>query len=1164
MRFRARRSVQITLAALACTVVAGWLIIQSPAVQRPLRAWAYARIAELFGPGATVEGVQVALAHGAVEIEHVEIPGTPPGAARLSVGIIRIQWDWMRLLFGKLEPHTIVLVQPVLSLTAAWTDAAGLFPRAAGGRGTGGPHPAFVQRLQIIEGTVRHASGLAVAHLTGTLNWDAEGQPALALRAGAVSLDLVGTRRELRDVTVSGSLSEGTLAITDLKGSAGAMRLSGSGRVRSLWTAPDLDLQVAATAPLTDIAQGHALAASGRVTGAWPRPAFAGDVRLVSGASADQTYVVPVVASWQDGRFAIEAAGSTGGVSGHGAWTPATGQYQGQLRLQDLDLARVAGSQLLARATGWSLPPAAGRLFGETVLSGEGSDLASLRGRFTIRIENLRSGMLSGSRFEGRGLASASGIVFDAFRVDMPGGTLQGRGTVSRQATLDLVLRADLPDVAAFTQALALPTASGTATLQGRVGGDWQVPRWQGRLVWRQPEFSFGAFDEIEADLEAGGRRLTFSRLLVRLGGTSAVLRGSLMATGTLPLSRLERAQIALDLQGQIAAGRILDLRPFLPANLELRGAFHAEGQIAGTAAALQGALEVHLATPDVYGESWQSGEAQLRVLPAGIEAPRFVLRRGSEQVSGAIRIGSDGTLTGNLEGTNLDLSRLELTARAGVVGRATATLTLQGTVAEPRAVGPIACQALTIAEVPLGSVNGTVTLSRAGTDLTLSLQREAVRAHLVVGPFGRRNPRLDLTLQDAELDPLLRATSLDIPPSWQPRASGKVEVRSLSDTFAASDGQAIFSALRVQIGGEAWSGVGPAELSWREGTVNIRPVRLQSGERELTIQGTVGEGGQAALDMSGRMPIAALPANLPGFQPLGGTARGTIRLAGMLSAPTITGRLELAEGRFRLGQSPAPLEGVQAQVDLALGRVALKDVRGRWAGGAVAGNGEVTLGDGRWAVRASVQVENSRLEQLGSGSAQQTTGALTASGTFTSRGRVEQDFWENLAGSIQVTARDGGMGRQDFIVRVLSLANLGKLFNIRDLDLSAPSIPYRQLTADFTIERGIARTENCLLEARAFNASAVGKIDLASQYVEMEVAIKPFQTLNLLAEVPLAGWLLTGKERSLYSAFYDVSGPLANPNVRSLPVKDIDQNVFGIFKRVLRLPALLQGSAPE
>ncbi|HTX55175.1 MAG TPA: AsmA-like C-terminal domain-containing protein, partial [Candidatus Baltobacteraceae bacterium] len=424
--------------------------------------------------------------------------------------------------------------------------------------------------------------------------------------------------------------------------------------------------------------------------------------------------------------------------------------------------------------------------------------------------------------------------------------------------------------------------------------------------------------------------------------------------------------------------------------------------------------------------------------------------------------------------------------------------------------------------------------------------------------------PRLDLTLQDAELDPLLRATSLDIPHSGQPRASGKVEVRNLADTFAASDGQAMFTTFRVQIGAETWSGVGPAELSWREGTVHIHPVRLHSGERELTIQGTVGEGGRAALDMSGRMPIAALPVDLPGIQPLGGTARGTIRLSGMLSAPVITGRLELAEGRFRLGQSPAPLESVQAQVDLTLGRVVLQDVRGRWAGGLVTGSGEFTKGDGRWAVRASVQVENSRLEQLGSGSAQQTTGALTASGTFTSRVRVEQDFWENLAGKIQVAARDGGMGRQGLIVRVLSLANLSQLFNIRDLDLSAQSIPYRQLTGDFTIERGIARTENCFLEARAFNASAVGKIDLASQYIEMEVAIKPFQTLNLLSEVPLAGWLLTGKERSLYSAFYEVSGPLANPNVRSLPVKDIDQNVFGIFKRVLRLPALLQGSPPE
>ncbi len=1154
MRVPCRRGLLIAAASLGCLVVAGWLSLQLPAVRGAVRVWASARVAERFGPAASVQSVRLALARGAVEVEQVEIPAAH---AQLHIALLRIHWNWASLLSGHLEPQSLVLIRPVLEVRGAWTDAASARPRALEPRGDGAARRRMPV-IEIIEGTVRHASGFQTAQLAGVLRWNEEQQPAFTVRADDVSIPMAGTRRELHRLLIDGALRDNTLVVQALQASASTISLSGHGQVRQLWTSAEIDMQAAAVLPVEGQTATSA-AVAGRITGTWPALAFAGELRLTAGSGTD---AAPVTATWKDGRVAVEIPASTVGLSGRGEWASDTGRYQAQFKLQGVDVARIAASRLLARVNGRPAP-VAGRMFGDGMLTGQGSDLASLRGTFAVRIEQFTAGTLSG-QLEGRGTASTSGIILDEFRLAIPGGTVQGRGTAWQRGALDLTVSADVKDTEDFARTLALPAAKGAVTFQGRVAGDWQLPRWHGRIAWRQPEFSFGAFDAIEADVDAAERTLTFSRLLVRLGSTAATLRGTVTATGNQPLTQVERTQLALDLQGQIASGRIIDLRPFLAANFEVRGAFRADGQITGTAAAPRGAVEIRLTNPEIYGEAWQTGEAALRLLSTGYDVPRFTLSRGSEQVSGAIRFGADGTLGGSLEAVNLDLSRMELTARAGVVGRAAATLALQGTVADPRAIGPINCQALTIADVPLGAVNGTVALSRAGTDLNLSLQRDAVRAHLVVGPFGRRNPQLRLVLQDADLDPLLRATSLEIPRGWQPHGTGEIEVRGLADSFAATAGEARLSAARVQIGAETWKSAGTAELTWRDGTLTVRPVRLTSGVRDLTIGGTIGEGGQAALDINGRMPVAALPADLPGIHPLGGTAEGKLHVAGALPAPIITGQFVLAEGRFQLGESPAALESVQAQVDVAAGHAVVKNVRGRWAGGSIAADGDVTYAEGRWNLRATVQVDNSRLEQLVTSPQSPTTGAISLRGSVSSHGRSEQDFWQNLAGSVQVVARDGGMGKQGFIVRVLSLANLGQIFTVRDLDLSAPTIPFRQLSADFVIERGIGRTENCLLEARAFNASAVGKVDVASQYVEMEVAIKPFQTLNLLGEVPVAGWLLTGKDRSLVTGFYAVSGPLANPTVRPLAVKNIDENVFGIFKRVLRLPTLLQGREPE
>jgi len=56
-------------------------------------------------------------------------------------------------------------------------------------------------------------------------------------------------------------------------------------------------------------------------------------------------------------------------------------------------------------------------------------------------------------------------------------------------------------------------------------------------------------------------------------------------------------------------------------------------------------------------------------------------------------------------------------------------------------------------------------------------------------------------------------------------------------------------------------------------------------------------------------------------------------------------------------------------------------------------------------------------------------------------------------------------------------------------------------------------------------------------------------------------GWLLSGKDGALIAAFYRVSGPLSDPTVTSLPVKSLARNVFGVFQRLLQLPADVTGA---
>jgi hypothetical protein len=53
-------------------------------------------------------------------------------------------------------------------------------------------------------------------------------------------------------------------------------------------------------------------------------------------------------------------------------------------------------------------------------------------------------------------------------------------------------------------------------------------------------------------------------------------------------------------------------------------------------------------------------------------------------------------------------------------------------------------------------------------------------------------------------------------------------------------------------------------------------------------------------------------------------------------------------------------------------------------------------------------------------------------------------------------------------------------------------------------------------------------------------------------------GWILTGKNKSLITAYFEAKGKLEDPTVRAIPVQSMAKGVFNIFKRVFQLPATL------
>jgi hypothetical protein len=1182
-----RRLLRIAAGLILALLLALTLVEHLPIVQRPILRWAESRLSLAVGREVRVERASLRLWQGRLDLHRIRVaggPGIASGTTLLTADAIRLGWNWAALFRRSLLFDPLVLVGPRLTLPT--TDASApstrdpFFPVPGTAPGVLTGWTVEIRSAVVEDGEVIWGPPDAVARLDGvegSVEWrrgpDGQASVAGSLRASRLSVPSGGALREIAQLRLEATGTAQALDITSAEGLVAGGRVTAKGRILEPMGPAACDLRLALSLPLETLLR-HAgvsgahrglLGAEGRLSGPWAEMAFLGQASLQFDAAPRARTPLVVNVQWADGRLTVDTPSSDRSDSlwAHLVLEPATGAYRANLKLQQVDLGDLTGvPALVAAAAGLSLPPQVGGLITADVdLTGRGTDLATLRGYGRVRVDDLslEAGLPNG-RLEARLLATTSRVALETFTLDVPGATVRGAGSVRFPGgELDVPVQADIRNVATFGRGFGLPLLGGTATLEGRLNGTREAPRFQGRVAWREPRFGLHALDRIEGEIEWLPGTLRSSRLVMRLGQTVATLQGSVSAPGTTPLRTLDfRHDVTLDLQGQVNPGRTADLAPFLPAGLPIRGAFQARGRIAGTPQVPTGEVEVACTDPQLWGEKWQRGDAVLRLTPTAVEIARLALRRGGEQLTGDVRIDQDGTLNGQLSSTSMDLGRIGVLAGSQVTGRASFQLDLQGTLQEPRTAGKVVAEAFLFRGISLGPGLAGFTHHRDTVELDLTVGEGSQRLRLQLGPSPDRTLRVDLAFADADLAPLFQLAGIERLRTTEARGTGRILMGGKAADFAEATGEATFSVLRLRLADEPWENRGPVELSWKGDDISLRQARLHSQDRDLDIRGTVTGRDRIDLRVTGQVPLAALSPYLPGVKPVAGTARAELRVRGSLQAPELQGTLHFAGGKLTLGKLAAPFQDLQGTAALEPGRARLQELRGRIAGGALQGTGEASWRGDDWTFQCAFQADGGRAEQLLAGlfPGHEITGLLSLGGTLASQGPGAQGFWPNLDGALTLALRDGQLGRQTLMVRLLSLLDIAQLLDPKALALSSQGIPYRRLTADIQIEDGVARTENLLLESPAFTLTAHGQINLVTEVVRMNIAVKPFQTVDrLVTKVPVAGWLLGGKDGSVIAAFYRVTGTLSNPTVESLPLQSVGRNVFGAFRRLLDLP---------
>ena len=1194
---RSRRRLLLLLICLLLSLALGvYTLTQTHMVRARVLAWTEAFLTDALGQEVQAEGIDLRPWTGSLELAGLRVAGrkTLAQGVLFSAEAIRTEWSWSALLRRQLVLRQIALIRPRLTFpeqTAPGLTVQDLLPvllqsRVLVGRGW----TLRIERASVRGGRLgwTESDGMQglLEGLEGDLVWT-RGSGGVSTMANLQATRLTTTRGEktrlLERLTLKVQGSVEALSVTEADFSIAGTTVSVRGSIVDPARAPRLNLGVDVHAPLRSmlLALGvdrpveGTVGVQGRLRGGWQQPVFRGEgsLRFANDQQKQKAEAIRFSIHWQGAGLEAETLAGPAEAKGsfHGRLTlePETGLFRLRADMKDTDLTALPGlPAAVAAQLGVQVPPdIRGRVTGVVDLTGRGADVTALRGQVDLVARDLAlQGETPSGLLEVRGTATASRVDVEIFKLRLPGGDITGGGRLTvATGNLDLPIHAEIRNVTAFAQGFGLRFLGGRATLQGRVAGTRQAPSFQGRVSWNEARIAGRAVDTIEGDVEFTRRMFRTPRLTLRNGQSTAVLRGSLEASGTGPLRQLNPLRdLVLDLQLQVSPGRTADLLGLLPDDLEIQGGFRASGRVQGTLQALTGEVRVAFQNIRTWEEGWQRGEGVFRLRPGEVEITRILLRRGAEQLTGRIGIEAGGALRGHLTSTVMDVAKVGSLSGSQLAGRATFRLDFQGTLRDTVTLGQATVSALSFQGVRVGPATATFNVVHKAVDVDLTFRDGTHRLHVSVGPPGDRSVKGELTLSDAGLDLVARLGEVEALGAEHAHGSGRIRFGSPARGPAFESGEAELTSLRLQLLGEIWENRGAVQARWSGQTMSLQQFRLRYGDREFEVHGTVSQGGQADLTVKGQVPLPLLADYLPGVHPTSGLANVDLRVGGDRGTRTFDGRLEIQQGQLAVSGLPADFRNVQAALELQGDRAEIREWRARLAEGSFRSTGAIGLKGRHWDLRLTFQEDEGRAEQLLSGlygGKAEVTGLLSLGGLLTSEGEETADFWRNLGGDLKLALRDGRIGRFTVTAKMLALLNMAQLVNPKGSDLPGEGMPYQRLTGDIKIARGIAHTENLVLDSRAMKISAVGNVNLAEDTVELTVAVKPFQNVDrILSAVPLAGWLLGGKEKSILVAYYRVTGSLRDPQVTAIPLMSVGRNVFGIFRNLLEIPEGLTG----
>ncbi|MCD6412556.1 MAG: AsmA-like C-terminal domain-containing protein [Elusimicrobia bacterium] len=174
-------------------------------------------------------------------------------------------------------------------------------------------------------------------------------------------------------------------------------------------------------------------------------------------------------------------------------------------------------------------------------------------------------------------------------------------------------------------------------------------------------------------------------------------------------------------------------------------------------------------------------------------------------------------------------------------------------------------------------------------------------------------------------------------------------------------------------------------------------------------------------------------------------------------------------------------------------------------------------------------------------------SGEIRASGSLLRLNKVSAD--------LAITAAEGSFSKLSFLYNVLQTLDvfnflLGKFPKYKD------NFPVDRITGRVVKDASFVKISDVLVENSVSRTSVDGDIDLEKNSLDLIIGFQAQKFVNdVISKIPLVGYVLLGKTKSLIPIFVRVSGSVSKPSISPLPAKTIGGPIVGIVERTFKIP---------